>query len=136
MRQQPGHYYDAERGRLYLGSQPLRRSPPTPPPGYEYGLVRTGALDGGGDPIPRVPRVRAVLETDEDVRRGGILIRIRPEIPSRALALGERAMELSERAAASARWVAGGVLAVVLALIAAFTYIWTRKRQRQVAADG
>lgn len=129
-------YHDSERGRFYLGSQPLRRSPPAPPPGFEYGLVRTGALDDGDDaPIQRVPRVRAVLETDDDVRRGGILICIRPEIPSRALALGERALALSERAAASARWIAGGTLAIILAIIAAATYLWSRRRQRRVAAD-
>lgn len=124
-----GHYFDPDSGRVYLGGMPARLQPPTrpPPPGYQYALVRSGGLaDTGLGALPILDA--AAAQAAERTPHGGILIRVRPEVPDRMLGLADRMITLSEKAASAARWmllILSVAITAALALVA--TWVFRRK---------
>ena len=107
-------------GRVYLGrlDEIFRRRRP----------ARTWDVAAVGEEEDEEVEPRPVRE----FRPGGIVVRVRPELPDRLLDLAERMAALSERAAATARFL-GTVMAVALGAGVCILLGWYLLQRSQAA---
>lgn len=127
-------------GRIYIGQRGRRGIEPIRRWDDGAGSVYLGALDGadaGVDPGPPRPRRPVFLENpidladEETQRRGGILLRIRPELTSNVATVTNRSLDLAQGLLSTVQWAL--VAALVVAILAAGVAVWmgtSRKSKR------
>jgi len=121
--------------RVYIGQRAQRSAPRrgiVPLRGWDDGSepIYLGALEGvddiGSDPAPRRRPVFLEnpidLASDEVQRRGGILLRIRPELTPNVAAVSSRTLDLAQGLLGTMQWAL--VAAFVLALAAGVAAVW------------